>query len=1509
MGKKLKGGSSGDIDLGIDANACPDLFGDERTADGMAKRLDQVAGPILKKMGLQTRTTPGLFSVRCPIQSVDGSQEGEFVQLDLMPTRNAKFQAWSQYAPKEVEGEEYVKGAIRNLILESVAHAMEDRKVIQTGLVKYRDGVREGAVEWEVYSFYTPEGLNVKHCVRPLAKQKSLAEQGIHNSGDVSTRTLKTDDPDEIAAIMFGPKVRGKDILDWKGAWEAAKKAKWAKEPGRWDVFLDSLRPKIQGKLKAGFHVPGEILEELGLQASESGKLVAEGGHRFPNVGRLDQENAKATMDAVQRAVQEFMKVGPSDLAFLGSAGKKLPGGSSGDLDLALSKPALRRSQGVETVEEWYDLAEEFGRWAGVEVVNLERWGFQGTSVAWPVSNEDGRQDGQFVQVDLVPVDSLKYQTWAQFGPEEREGEEYVKGLVRNQLVSAVARVSGEEILEMGEVNGMEGEQPVRWRRYSQSHEGPGLVLKTFERPLMRGSKGEEGVHAKKEETVAQELVSDDPDEICQILLGVDSSKALRWDDVWSAVKNLGILRDRDRRSEFRKALSQGLERPLKNGTIDHLPQELADFLGMGQRVSESIRSTKDMSALDTPRKAMVKIHQLTGPKLSQFLSDLRDGLQDSSLVLRTTPKIDGYPFRVAWLDGKVLMELSYSGLMDRDGVEAERSVHPHERRFYQHVEEGLNQKMADFLRGIGLEGVKLIGELLANGDDIVDPNGTVTYVGTTYDSRKLGRLGTMVVIDAEGLTPKGTYELDDATRQRVVDFACEDLSDPDTAFRDLGKYAVAVDLDRSDFPAEFLEALDQFGRKGKPSKAEAESLRDQANAALSQLMRQKFPNPDLMPDGDRSLEGVAFELDGNLYGIHYQEWKDTRNGYFSEIDEMKDFSKSFLAKVAGLPERTGISQLVSAIRQNHDDCQRRYEELLPAHLKRAEELKAHAASRTDLPRFIDSLSKARADSLSQRFDPSRLTGSVDSLVEMVDGRTSDQGGRTVCLIPGSFRPPHAGHLAMIRHYSELADQVVVAVSGQTSLASQRPDKFGRSMPNYVAGEILRVYLQAAGLSNVKVELVSNPMNWLTATIRHLSNCRVMLGLSRKDDLSRFAQFQTPRFQQTLPPGTQILPVDEYAVDPSQLDGMDVSATWLREHLDDRDAIRKAVPRELSDSQFEKVYSLMNPEGDHPRMADRARADAFNQASESRLVAEGGHAKCQTLSEDQISRIDQENVAATLRDIDDRLLPALGLTKDDAFPVGSTGKKLPGHTSGDIDLAVDQNRLMEVQGIETPEEFVDFAHQVADDLHLHHGICDRYGWKAATYFWPISNTDGRQEDKYVQVDLVVTTNPGFAKWGMHSEPERELGPGETDADANPKSGVRNGLLQAIAMGGHTEVLSTGEVQGEGPDAPVEMERLDYSFNEGLFQVHRSRKARKDGSFSRTWDSQRTFLTDDPDRIVQTIYDDPSMRAEDLMTARDAYDALLDSDLWRDQEKRDLIGRHLHGIQKRHNWEIPSWMKF
>ena len=99
-------------------------------------------------------------------------------------------------------------------------------------------------------------------------------------------------------------------------------------------------------------------------------------------------------------------------------------------------------------------------------------------------------------------------------------------------------------------------------------------------------------------------------------------------------------------------------------------------------------------------------------------------------------------------------------------------------------------EKVCGFLEKNGLEGVKLVGELLVNGDDLVDDNGTITYVGTTYDASKIGSIGSMIVFDAIGLNNKKTFNISDEQSKNVIDFICSNISDSKFQILDINKFA-----------------------------------------------------------------------------------------------------------------------------------------------------------------------------------------------------------------------------------------------------------------------------------------------------------------------------------------------------------------------------------------------------------------------------------------------------------------------------------------------------------------------------------------------------------------------------------------------------------------------------------------------------------------------------------------------------------------------------------------------
>jgi len=101
--------------------------------------------------------------------------------------------------------------------------------------------------------------------------------------------------------------------------------------------------------------------------------------------------------------------------------------------------------------------------------------------------------------------------------------------------------------------------------------------------------------------------------------------------------------------------------------------------------------------------------------------------------------------------------------------------------------------------------------------------------------------------------------------------------------------------------------------------------------------------------------------------------------------------------------------------------------------------------------------------------------------------------GETVAILPGKFKPAHRGHLDMIKHYSKIADRVVVLVS----------PKERDGVTAKTAEVILNLYLDDANLTNVDVEIPEAPspvgaaMNY--GKRPEMKGTKIILGASTKD--------------------------------------------------------------------------------------------------------------------------------------------------------------------------------------------------------------------------------------------------------------------------------------------------------------------------------------------------------------------------------------------------------------------------
>tara|TARA_Y100001938_G_scaffold147691_1_gene229474 strand:- start:2977 stop:5607 length:2631 start_codon:yes stop_codon:yes gene_type:complete len=108
---------------------------------------------------------------------------------------------------------------------------------------------------------------------------------------------------------------------------------------------------------------------------------------------------------------------------------------------------------------------------------------------------------------------------------------------------------------------------------------------------------------------------------------------------------------------------------------------------------------------------------------------------------------------------------------------------------------------------------------------------------------------------------------------------------------------------------------------------------------------------------------------------------------------------------------------------------------------------------------------------------------------------------RTIALIPGAFKPPHKEHLAMVEHYSKIANKVFVFVS-PLSRGEKKKDQAAVGVDNAIA--LWNLYKKTYKLRNVIIQKsednspVHTSMNWIASNYK-LKDC-ILLGASTKPD-------------------------------------------------------------------------------------------------------------------------------------------------------------------------------------------------------------------------------------------------------------------------------------------------------------------------------------------------------------------------------------------------------------------------
>ena len=181
--------------------------------------------------------------------------------------------------------------------------------------------------------------------------------------------------------------------------------------------------------------------------------------------------------------------------------------------------------------------------------------------------------------------------------------------------------------------------------------------------------------------------------------------------------------------------------------------------------------------------------------------------------------------------------------------------------------------------------------------------------------------------------------------------------------------------------------------------------------------------------------------------------------------------------------------------------------------------------------KFVDRLEFSKANFAIDKSDKfsSELNEDED---EDDDPVVDDEYPKTVAVVPGAFKPPHLGHLDMVRKYANMADEVIVIIS--------KPTKQARTLPNgreVTAQDSLKIWNTfVSDLPNVEVSVSKNHASPINAAYEYVGEegslnvgDKVFLGCSSKDcDWKRWSGAA-----QYIKQGVELLPPKGTAVQPA----------------------------------------------------------------------------------------------------------------------------------------------------------------------------------------------------------------------------------------------------------------------------------------------------------------------------------------------------------------------------------------
>lgn len=257
--------------------------------------------------------------------------------------------------------------------------------------------------------------------------------------------------------------------------------------------------------------------------------IINEGGNALNTTQRIANKDIPNTLEYITAKILPTIGLEGFDIdaAVVGSAGKKDPDVTSGDIDIAVSIDKIAGHAGIDVKGVLKYINDTLAA-KGYET-NIQ-YGFHQVNVAVPI---DGDPKKGYCQVDLMVTDNLDWSKFIYFSPDYRKAESRYSGAFRGMLINAVASEGLKKAVKHDEES---GEMEEYEQMVNRATHGLFKVRKT-----LRGKKGL--IKTPKLMKDYEQKISNIPSEVIKILFGdgVTEKDVESFEGIWKVIHSKGF--------------------------------------------------------------------------------------------------------------------------------------------------------------------------------------------------------------------------------------------------------------------------------------------------------------------------------------------------------------------------------------------------------------------------------------------------------------------------------------------------------------------------------------------------------------------------------------------------------------------------------------------------------------------------------------------------------------------------------------------------------------------------------------------------------------------------------------------------------------------------------------------------------------------------------------------------------------------------------------------------------